>query len=201
MRRHGVPDDADLECLFGPETFVVATPESRLGKARTFSSRQRSPSILDCAQATTAAPGFFKAVHIDGERFIDGAVGNNNPASLALDIAFGSNTSYPEMDVACLLSIGTGSSTIKLQSTKGVRRMAEMLRKVAEVTTDVSKVDDQMRRQFGGEVYFRAEPPQEFASVGLGDWREMDRLREMATAYVRTPDVRDQILRCARRLA
>jgi hypothetical protein len=79
--------------------------------------------------------------------------------------------------------------------------MAEMLKKVAEVTTDVGKVHDQLRKTFSGEVYFRAEPPEEFGRVGLGDWQEMDRLKEIAYAYVRTPQVRVQIQRCARRLA
>ena len=41
-----------------------------------------SPTILEAALATSAAPTYFSDITIQGSRFVDGALGANNPTAV-----------------------------------------------------------------------------------------------------------------------
>ena len=66
-------------------------------------------TIWQAARATSAAPTFFKAMHIDqpspGMDYVDGGLGHNNPSILAREEA---KRIWPESKSCCLISIGTG---------------------------------------------------------------------------------------------
>lgn len=61
------------------------------------------------ARATSAAPSFFKEMYIDnprpGVQYVDGGLGHNNPAEIALDEA---GRIWPKSKHFCLVSLGTG---------------------------------------------------------------------------------------------
>lgn len=44
-------------------------------------------SMIDTALATSAAPAFFEAAHVDGQRLIDGGIWANNPSVVAISEA------------------------------------------------------------------------------------------------------------------
>lgn len=46
--------------------------------------RDRKISMVDVAMATTAAPTFFEAARVDGQRLVDGGVWANNPSVVAI---------------------------------------------------------------------------------------------------------------------
>jgi predicted acylesterase/phospholipase RssA len=66
-------------------------------------------AIWQAARATTAAPSFFKEMYIDNPRpgisYVDGGLGYNNPAEVALEEA---GKIWPTAKHFCLISIGTG---------------------------------------------------------------------------------------------
>lgn len=66
-------------------------------------------TIWKAARATSAAPTFFKAMHIDqpspGMDYVDGGLGHNNPSLLAREEA---KRIWPASKSCCLISIGTG---------------------------------------------------------------------------------------------
>jgi NTE family protein len=74
--------------LIGVDTFeslrvpleVVAT-DIGAGRPRVFSSGELAPAL----QASTAIPGVFPAVDIDGTRYLDGGIVDNMPISLAVE--------------------------------------------------------------------------------------------------------------------
>lgn len=76
----------DFEHLQIP-TRVVAS-NLRTGKEQVFSSGSLTESIL----ASTAMPGVFSPVMLDGETYVDGGVVNNVPISVA--VAAGAKTIY-----------------------------------------------------------------------------------------------------------
>ena len=66
-------------------------------------------SIWQAGRATSAAPSFFKEMHIDnpypGINYVDGGLGHNNPAEVAPEEA---GRIWPTAKHFCLISIGTG---------------------------------------------------------------------------------------------
>ena len=65
--------------------------------------------ILEVARATSAAPGYFKEVIIDGRQYIDGGFGANNPClEIFLEVL---NLNNQNKDcLGCVMSIGTGKN-------------------------------------------------------------------------------------------
>ena len=97
-------------------TFVVAKTaadaNARPTVFRTYSGKQIQPSeclIWQAARATSAAPTFFMPMKIDRPRpaitYVDGGLGHNNPAEVALDEA---RRIWPDCSQVGLVSIGTG---------------------------------------------------------------------------------------------
>ena len=65
--------------------------------------------ILEVARATSAAPGYFKEVIIDGQQYIDGGIGANNPC-LEMFIEVLNLNNQNKDCLGCVMSIGTGKN-------------------------------------------------------------------------------------------
>ena len=84
---------------------------------RTYQApKYRSPNctIWEAVRATSAVPTFFPRIVIDGEPYVDGGMGCNNPVQQVLQEA---ELLFPDRHVACVISIGTGQAhTIGIQN-------------------------------------------------------------------------------------
>ena len=78
--------------------------------------------ILEVARATSAAPGYFKEVKIDGLKYLDGGFGANNPCYEIFSEVRNLNN-FDKNCVGCVMSIGTGENKEKRiqQSRTGIR--------------------------------------------------------------------------------
>ena len=56
---------------------------------------------------TSALPTFFKRVVINGESYVDGSMGCNNPVQQVLQEA---ELMFPDRHVACIISFGAGQA-------------------------------------------------------------------------------------------
>jgi len=104
-------------------TFVVAKMAKHAdGPPTVFRSysgkgiRSNQCPIWQAARATSATPSFFKEMYIDNPRpginYVDGGLGHNNPAEVALEEA---GKIWPTAKHFCLISVGTGRrSTIQV---------------------------------------------------------------------------------------
>ena len=93
-------------------TFVVATKGIRAEAPptlfRSYQSEDHDASectIWEAGRATSAAPTFFKPIQIDRGVFVDGGLGHNNPAELALSEA---QKIWNKAKRFYLVSVGTG---------------------------------------------------------------------------------------------
>jgi predicted acylesterase/phospholipase RssA len=111
-RMNAIPKTSNKIC----PTFVVSKKAFNLGAPptifRTYSGEEVRPNkctLWQAARATSAAPSFFMPMFIDtprpGIRYVDGGLGYNNPAHVALDEA---RRIWPTSKQFCLVSIGTG---------------------------------------------------------------------------------------------
>src|SRR5579859_2891379 len=113
IRAQALDMDAPLAHPDGKcRTFVVADMARASGNAVLMQTYDNFPSseAFDCtiwqaARATSAAPTFFKPIEIEHIQYVDGGVGQNNPAELAIHEA---HKVWPGRSIGCLVSIGTG---------------------------------------------------------------------------------------------
>lgn len=86
--------------------------------------------IIIPAQATSAAPGYFKEVLINGHRYMDGAITANNRARIAWsevlqmtskekNYVMKNEDLSASQAIGCLVSVGTGQSPWQIFSRKG----------------------------------------------------------------------------------
>ncbi|CAE6414309.1 unnamed protein product [Rhizoctonia solani] len=150
--------------------------------------------IWEAARATSAAPTFFKAIAVNNDqgipmRFIDAGVGVNNPTGRVLAEA---QNIFPEQQLSCILSIGTGQpKTISMSQTSAVRNMIspelELAEAVKKIATDCEQMADDMSNRFAPYpgVYFRFSVDQGMQNIGLGAFEKLSELAAHTSAYLR----------------
>src|SRR5882724_8804853 len=95
-----------LSFVIAMSAFNLSAREPRL--FRTYkTSKFQSPNckIWEAARATTADPNFFEQIDIDGESFVDGGIGRNNPINQVLQET---ELMFADRHISCIISIGAG---------------------------------------------------------------------------------------------
>ena len=82
--------------------------------------------IWRCARATFAAPFLFAPIRFNGRKFLDGGMGANNPAMIALKEVAQMHPHKP----AVLVSIGTGEKPGRFQQKPRTRDQVRQLRRM-----------------------------------------------------------------------
>ena len=226
LKKAGVAHETELyddreDCC---RTFVVAKRHlSHDSAAVLFRSYQVDGTeipctILEAARATSAAPTYFPEMEIDGDFYVDGGIGYNNPSEEAIREA---RRIWPEREIGCLVSIGTGlmqpiSGATRTKEQFGplvggvVQKMmpltAEKL-SIAEYCTQlatncqvihthvfehasIEKKPQQRAR------YYRFNVTSGMAHIGLDEANKLNEVSQMTDAYVRDPERKETISDC-----
>jgi len=165
---------------------------------RTYQGTEyQSPNctIWEAVRATSAAPTFFKRIVINGEPFIDGGMGRNNPISQVLEEA---ELMFPHRHIACIISIGTGQAqTISIPKPNLFQRLlplkvVDAMRKIA---TDCEESAQVVARRFQhtSRFYFRFNVEQGLQAVGLEQWERLDEVRAHTEQYIRMTEVNTRL--------
>jgi hypothetical protein len=81
---------------------------------KTYVARDRSDEkpvkIWEAVRATSAAPTWFDAITINGEEYVDGGFGCNNPSRIVYNEA---RKIWPDREIGCIISIGTGMPKVQ----------------------------------------------------------------------------------------
>lgn len=124
-------------------------------------------TIVEAARATSAASSFFAPTEIEGQKFVDGATGSNNPVDDVYDEV---NTVWPDENspLERFVSIGTGTPSLKAFGTN-LKQLATTLVKIATDTElAAERFQKQAVRAHGlSSVYFRFNVIRGLESVGL----------------------------------
>lgn len=181
--------------------FVCALPDSgEVHRLKSYTSRRNPTSttctIWEAGRATSAAPLYFPPITISGCRYFDGGIGCNNPILEAVREAHDEHpTRYP----AAIVSIGTGSVE-PLAPTGG---LTTVMASLAGRVTDTERGDREFLAIFPGlrDAYFRFQEGSRLGSIDLAAWERLDEIEQIAQAYLRSDRGREDIQRCAERLA
>lgn len=143
-------------------------------------------TIFEAALATSAATGFFDSVSIGGRRFVDGALGANNPVEQvegeASDI-WCKDTGDLKPLVKCFISIGTGNPGKKAIEDKMFRFLSKTLLRISTETEETAKkFISRWRDHYDAKRYFRFNVTQGLQDVGMAEYKERAKI-EAATEY------------------
>jgi len=176
--------------------FNLSAREPRL--FRTYkTSKFQSPNckIWEAARATTADPNFFERIDIDGESFVDGGIGRNNPIKQVLQET---ELMFADRHISCIISIGTGQAeTISIPKPRWFQSVVPLyvVDAIRSICADCEESAQEATRRFEHipGVYFRFNVEQGLQKVGLEEWRRLDEVRAHTRQYIQMADVNPRL--------
>jgi predicted acylesterase/phospholipase RssA len=167
---------------------------------RRGSDRLKKVRIWEAARATSAATTFFEPIVIDGETFIDGATGANNPInhlwSEASDL-WGSGGPLQSKDVGCLVSIGTGVKP----GTPNHPDLISVGKMLKAISTDTEATGEMFERHhtdlFRSRRAFRFNVDKGLENVGLEHIQKWTEIQAATRQYVEREAISVQMNECA----
>ena len=144
-------------------------------------------TIVQAARATSAAPLFFDSIEIDGVRFSDGGLRNNNPIKAVRNEL---RAEFPKHPAGCIVSIGTG-----VHRTQSLgKTLIAIANSCADIATDVETAHQEFKRDecgaqgpFRGK-YFRFNVDQGLQNIKLHEWKRMGKIDSSTRHYLKTND-------------
>jgi hypothetical protein len=133
----------------------------------------------------------------------DGALGgHNNPVKLAIDE---SKDIWPNRDIGCLLSIGTGKPDV----TNVSGNLVSIAQACFRLYTSCESVDDDAYRDFAritarsgnANPYFRFSVDRGLANIILDEWEKEQEMTGITEAYLKYGVQANQVKRCVQALA
>jgi hypothetical protein len=128
--------------------------------------------IWQVARATSAAPPLFEPMVIDGETFIDGAVGCNNPARIAYSEVLLMHNGNSNC-IKLLLSIGTGVPEVKPMGRGRYNMMLQLVKWATGALTETESTHkwlEMVAAQHERNWYHRFNVSEELGGMRLDSW-------------------------------
>ncbi len=188
-------------------SFVCAIAAASINHARRLRTYDRSTigecTIVEVARATSAAPTFFEPaeITINGtkERFVDGALGFNNPA---WELYAEAKTVFPGRNIDCLVSLGTGSTI------RGSLRQPRLWERIIPknvidalklVTVNCEHIHERMLQHFEHEldIYFRFNVDAGLEGIRLQEWQKLSEVQSVTIDYLTGFAVKSRLTKAA----
>lgn len=163
-----------------------------------------SVTIWQAARATSAASTFFESIQVgpEGEKFLDGATGANNPVNVVWDEAHDiwKCTGPTEDDLQCLVSIGTGVPTVKAFG-GSLKSIGETLKNMStETETTAESFLRRYTRLHDDQRYFRFNVLSGLGDIGLEEATKLALISAATRRYLTSEEPKKQLERCAKNL-
>lgn len=195
-----------LIALDGRFVCVTSVDHSGTSVFSSYYSRRRGTSMLnvvkitDAVRATSAASSFFDSVTIDGETFVDGATGANNPVRVlwqeAQDI-WGLSGSSLDHHVSCLVSIGTGVPSPSAFGNDPLHIAKALVRMTLDTEREAEAFQREHTGLFRAKNAFRLNVSHGLETVGLEDLSQLGHIRAMTRRYFESESVSNMLEDCS----
>jgi len=160
----------------------------------------RNPGFRDhypiwmVARATSAAPSYLRDVDIEGRKFVDGAIGFNNPTEELHDEV---EYLYGEKASSLVLSIGTGTGPPHSSKFKGG---FGVVKDALGEMTDCEKIHQNMDRRSQREnfEYQRFNVKNDMGKIKIGAYKELPTIKEKTERYLQESNVDERLRTVAR---
>lgn len=156
--------------------------------------------IWEAARATSAAPLYFKEMIIQRglttKRFVDGAIGYNNPTEELIDEA--GRLFNRKRKLGAIVSLGTGTKPKNLYSSEDVGFPPyawSMFKTLKDNTVDTEGVHRRVQTKLKDypSTYFRFNVPKAAEKVSLAEYDKMGMLKEMTSTYLELEMVKQEV--------
>lgn len=147
--------------------------------------------IWEAARATSAAPTCFKRMKIGPpgaqEEFLDGGLGNNNPIKLLMKET--PKAFDDQRAVACIISIGTGSTNITEFKEPGLFQKVvptNLIDALKEIATDCERVEKEVAQRFATTpgIYFRFNVEHGLERIPMESYDELGNIKAKTINYL-----------------
>ncbi|KNZ71999.1 Nephrocystin-3, partial [Termitomyces sp. J132] len=188
-------------------SFVTALPSANMTPRHFRSYEVRANqgyncTVVEAARATTASPGFFKAVSIGSgwmdEEFIGAHLGHNNPTRFVLEeaeLVFGAS-----QPVACIVSIGAGHpGCVSWVSTNSFT--SEFMKVLFDISTSCETSVETLVKQYKNVpgIFYRLNVDQGLQKMALDDWNKLGEIKSHSVSYLHKAEITqkvDSIVEC-----
>ena len=188
-------------------SFVCAT---EMDTTRTYPFRSHAPTldgleneikVWEAVVATMASPTYFDPIAIGryGSKFIDGAIGANNPLRILLQEA---RRTWPngafEEKLGCIVSIGSGA--VSMRGFRG--DLLDIAKGFVDLATESEREAEYFSRDHPSlaPVYYRFNARPGLEKVGLDEWNKKDTVHFATANYVKNEITRAELFACAKLL-
>ncbi|XHG05634.1 hypothetical protein AWENTII_008850 [Aspergillus wentii] len=198
---HIVPSEAFLGGLQDTQckTFVCAVLEGsdKVERLRAYDSSAGGATrckIWQACRATSAAPLYFPEIEINGQKYWDGGMMSNNPIFEVYDEA---KNVCEGRSFDAIVSIGTG----KPQHMNPAQGFGIVKYMAAQMTNTEGKHEEFMAKRRVGGLYSRLNEVHDLHKIGMDDWKQLNKVEELALRFIASPEGKTEIDNCARRIA
>jgi len=137
--------------------------------------------------ATAAATSFFDPVMIGPRKFLDGALGANNPVEEVEEEA--ANIWCPDSQdltslMKCFISVGTGTPGTKAITDNALKFLKVTLTKMVTETARTEQRFSARWRHLDGKRYFRFNVEQGLQDVVLSEYKEEGKIAAVTADYL-----------------
>lgn len=188
-----------------PLRFVCATSKDLHGieRLRSYTSHGKAPlscTIWQAAMATSAASGFFDEVKIGTRRFVDGALGANNPVGQVEDEASNiwcRTSAELKPLVKCFISIGTGNLGKKPVEDRLDKFFFKTLTRIAtDKEQTATAFVSRWRQQYDEGRFFRFNVEQGLQGVGLAEYEKLGVIETATEQYMSEMTQESRVRKC-----
>ena len=177
---------------------------TRLRNYSTPYGSSHSPTIVEAALATSAAPTYFSEASIEGSKFVDGAIGANNPSvqveEEASDIWCEDSARIQPL-VKCFVSIGTGHPGSRSVSDKGMKSFLQTLAKEASETEDTKEEWlGRWRQHSKNGRAFRFNVNHGLENVKLAEYEQEELISDATHGYLGERETKGDVKTCVENL-
>ncbi|KAG5784385.1 hypothetical protein H9Q73_001997 [Fusarium xylarioides] len=170
-----------------PTDSMVNRPEPDCKISYASHKSSLSATICQAARATSAATTFFNPVSIGGMKFVDGALGANNPVDQVEEEAMEiwcQRTGNLKPLLKCFISIGTGIlPTYNIDD-----RIDKFVGTLAKMATDAEKTAEasmkRWRQQLDEGRYFRFNVNHGLQTVGMKEYKKTKEIQAATNKYL-----------------
>ncbi|KAM5370882.1 hypothetical protein ACJZ2D_008315 [Fusarium nematophilum] len=186
--------ERDAQC----KVFVLAmraevTRPARLRSYETpLTVQEVDCTVVEAVRATSAASSFFSPVTIQGETFIDAAVGYNNPVDEVLEEVY-QVYGTSGRNIERFVSVGTGMPSLKAFG----KNFPALGKSLAKIATDTQRIAEKFERDavrsngLSG-IYFRFNA-RGMEGVGLDDKDRMGAITSATNSYLNEPETLQKV--------
>lgn len=153
-------------------------------------------TIVEAARATSAAPLFFNPIKINGIKFSDGGLRNNNPIKAVRNEL---RQEFPGRPGGCIVSIGTG-----VHRTQSLgKTLVAIAKSCATIATNVEAAHQEFKTNECGaggpfqDKYFRFNVDQGLQDIKLHEWKRMEAMESNTRHYLKINQLElDKCIEC-----